>query len=156
MSDEETQNVDEVIEKGGKHPETVSWSQYVGIKEKFNRVETEYKGKVGTLEEQLKVAVSTEEHNRIKAELEEASAKLKTTSEELQGIKDKSASEKREILVKRGVPEDKAKGMSEKEMDTVLGVLGTVTTPKPDLGGGGGSGSLVGSPMELAQRAYSK
>jgi len=26
--------------------------------------------------------------------------------------------------------------------------------PKPDLGGGGGSGGLKGSPMELARQAY--
>lgn len=164
MSGEGEDNVEKITpdaegkitpDKEGKYPEVVPWSKYVGIKESLgNKLEAE-KTKVTGLEEKLKTAISTEDHEKIKKELEEANEKLKTASEELQGIKDKSASEKRELLVKRGVPEEKAKEMSEKEMDTVLGVL-KEAKPGADLsGGGGGAGILEGKgPIALAKLGY--
>lgn len=129
---------------GDKHPETVPWSQYVGIKEKFTRVEKELGDKITGLEEQAKKAVSTDEHTKIKEELESTKTKLQETSDVLKTTQEKTLTEKRDILVKRGVPEDKVKDLSEKELDSVGVVLETLK-PKADLGGGGGGESPAGA-----------
>jgi len=140
MSDEETPVVDELkADADGKHPETVSWNQYVGIKESLGKKLDTATAKVGTLEEQLKGAISTDDHNKVKGELEEAKTKLQTATDELTGIKEKSVSEKRETLIKRGVSEEKVKAMSETELNGAMGVLDSVK-PKPDLSPGGGGG----------------
>jgi len=139
-----------------QHPETVPWSQYVGLKEKFTRVEGELKGKVQGLEEQLKQAVNPEEFQKVQKELDEAKGKLDSTSTELETIKGQALTEKREFLVKKGVKEEKIKEASVKELDILIDAIGGFK-PSPDLGSGGGSGSLQGvSPMELARRAYEK
>ena len=144
------------VDAEGKHPETVSWSQYVGIKEKFNRVEGELKGQVTSLGEQLKNAVTPEEHERIKTELAEAKTKAQTATDELSSAKEKTLTEKRATLTKKGIPEDKIKDMSDKELDAAFMAL-EHSKPNPDLGGGGGTNQLMGkSPMELAQAAYTK
>jgi hypothetical protein len=133
-------------EKPSEHPETVSWTQYVGLKEKFNKVESELKEKVRGLEEQVKNSVTLEEHTKAKAELEKVSGELKA-------MQNKSLEEKRGIL-KGKVPDEEIAEMSEKELDTVIKVL-RISKPAPDLsGGGGGSGGLTGTPMDLARRAY--
>ena len=135
-------------DRDGKHPETVPWSQYVGIKEKFTRVETELTGKVTSLEEQLKGKVGTEEHTKIKTELESTKAELEKVSGELKVTQEKTLAEKRAVLIKRGIPEEQAKGLSEKELDNVNAVLATVK-PKPDLGGGGGGESPAGAKSKM-------
>ncbi len=140
----------------GKYPEVVPWHQYVGIKEKFNRVETELRGQISSLEGRLKAAVSPEEHSKVMAELNTAKADLTRTATELTTIREKSLSEKRGLLTARGIPEDKVKALSEKEIDGALVVL-QHSKPGPDLGGGNGSGTpLQGSPLELARQAYSQ
>lgn len=157
MSDEGAKTDVEEIQpdKDGKYPETVSWSKYVGIKESLGKKLDTAKEQVTSLEERLKTAVSTDEHGKIKQELEETKTKLQQTSDELNTTKEQTLTEKRATLTKRGIPEDKVKDMSVKELDAALVVL-EHSKPSPDLGGGGGASPLVGSPMELAQRAYTK
>ena len=137
------------------HPENVPWSQYVGIKEKFTRVETEDKNKIASLEEQLKGTTSADEVNRIKAELESAKTAGQKAVDDLKASQTKTLTEKRDSLVKKGVPVEKVTDMSVEQLDAVEAALGQYN-PKPDLGGGSGGGELKGSPMELAKRAYTK
>ena len=120
-----------------KHPETVPWSQYVGIKEKFTRVEKELTEKVSNLEEQLKKAPNAEEHGKIKEELDSTKTKLEETTTELTNLKEATVAEKRDTLIKRGVPEEKVKELSAKELDAVAVALGSIK-PQPDLGNGEG------------------
>ena len=151
---EEDQHVEDIKpDKDGKYPETVSWNQYVGIKESLGKKLDTATQKVTSLEEQLGKATSVEEFNRVKEELETTKTKLQETTDELTGIKEKSVSEKREILTKRGMPEEKVKEMSEEQLNGAIGTLEYIK-PLADLGGGGGSGGLTGSPIELARRAY--
>lgn len=134
---------------GDKHPETVPWDKYVGIKEKFTRVEGELNAKITGLEEQIKKAVSTEEHDRIKTELEDTKIKLQTASDELKTTKEATLSEKRATLVsKGGISEDDAKAMSEGEINGAIKVLASYK-PKPDLGGGGGGESPTGAKSKI-------
>jgi len=150
--DEETQKLEELAKKG-EHPETVPWGQYVGIKESLGKKLDTATQKVGTLEEQLKGTISKEEHDKIKAELETTKTDAQKAADELKTSKDATLAEKRSALVKKGVAEDKVKGMSAEQMDGLLGVIATLK-PGADMGGGGGGGELKGSPMELARQAY--
>jgi len=150
---EGTENVEG--KEGTSHPENVPWNQYVGVKEKLSKTETrhatelkERDEKIQSLEEQLRNAPTKEEHDRIKAELEAKTG-------ELQSFKDKSVSEKREALKRKGVPEEEVNKMSEDALEVANRVLEQYK-PKPDMGGGGGKAALTGSPSELARRAYSK
>ena len=141
----------------GKFPETVPWNKYVGIKESLGKKLDTEKQKVASLEEQLKKAVSPEEFTKTKEELDQIKSDHQKVADELKSLKDKSVSEKREVLKTRGVPEDKIKDVSEKELDILISVLGDIK-PKPgsDLGGGGGSGSLPNDPMELFRMAKTR
>lgn len=142
--DEGKKDVDESLEESkDKHPETVPYEKYVGIKEKFNRVEKELKGQVSSLEEQLKSTVSTEEHTKIKGDLEKLSG-------ELTSIKDASLTEKKSLLVKKNVPEETIKDMTVEQIDTVLKVLGA-SSPKPDMGMGGGNTDILSTQEKLGQ-----
>lgn len=123
----------------GKYPETVSWKQYVGIKESLGGKLDKATQKVTSLEEQIAKAPNLEEHSKLKTELEEAKTKLTTTETELTTSKEASLAEKRTALISKGIPEDKAKEFSGKEIDAMLGVLGEKTVPKPDMGGGQGT-----------------
>jgi hypothetical protein len=136
-------------DKEGKYPETIPYTKYVGIKEAWGKA----KEKVASLEEQLKSAVSAEEHKKVKEELDTTKTKLQETSTTLNTVKEQTLSEKRNELVKRGIPEDKVKAMSEKELDSVGSVLATLK-PKPDLGGGGGSGEAPKRPRERIQAGF--
>ena len=153
--DEETQKVDkELVGAGDKHPETVAWNQYVGIKESLGKKLDTATQKVGTLEEQLKTAISKEEHDKVKGELETAKTAAQTAADELKTSKDATLAEKRSTLVKKGISEDKVKDMSAGELDSLAEAIASFK-PKADLGGGGGgTGVPVGSPMELARQAY--
>lgn len=142
--------------EGKSHPETVPWNQYVGVKEMLTKTETEAAVKVQHLEEQIKSAVSTDEFQKIKKELEDSQTNLTKVSEELKVSKEKSLTEKRDILKERGIPEEKLNAMSEEALTAVVGVLEQVKQPRPDLGGGGGKTEPTGSPIELARQAYSK
>jgi hypothetical protein len=142
--------------KDGKHPETITWQQYVGTKESLSKKLEAATAKVTNLEEQLKNAPNAEEHTRIKKELDDLKVTHQTVTTELNTIKEASLTEKRGVLLKRGIPEAEVKGMTAKELDITIRALGTVKTPLPDLGGGGGGSPLKGSPMELATLAYSK
>jgi len=138
----------------GKYPEVVSWTQFVGIKESLGKKLDAEKQKVTSLEERLSKTPNAEEHDRVKGELDTTKTKLTEITTELDNLKSKSASEKRETLKARGIPEDKLKDMSEKELDAVAVALRSVKPPGPDMGGGGGASAPTGSPMELARQAY--
>ena len=128
------------VDTDGKHPETVSWSQYVGIKESLGNKLTTANQKVTSLEEQVAKAPNLEEHGKLKTELTEAKTALETATTELTTTKDASLAEKRAVLVTRGIPEDKAKELSGKEIDNIMGVIGDKKPePKADMGGGTGA-----------------
>jgi len=155
-TDEGKSEVDVLVDKDGKHPDTITWGQYVGVKESLGKKLDTEKAKVTSLEEQLKAAVKPEDHKKIVDELTQVKADHQKTADELKAIKESSASEKRNILKQKGVPEDEIKKMSEVELNAAVTAVGFVK-PKLDLGaGGGGSGEMKGSPMELARQAYSK
>lgn len=128
----------------GKYPETVPWNQYVATKETIGKkLDTATKSletattKVQSLEEQIKTAVTTEDHKKITDELEETKTKLVESSKELITLQDKSTSERKEILVKSGLEKE----VVDKMTDAELGMAGTIlqaVKPKLDLGGGGG------------------
>lgn len=103
----------------------------------------------------MKKAISAEEFNKTKKELDDTKANLQKVSGELEAAKNRSVSERRAALIARGVPEEEIKGASEAELTFLEKALGSIK-PKPDMAGGGGSGVLKGSPLELAQRAYSQ
>ena len=128
----------EPVEKDGKHPESVSWTQYVGIKEKLGKQVEAGTKKVTDLEERLKTTVTAEEHKKVSEELTGTKKMLEDKTTELSTKVEATLSEKRAALVKRGVSEETAKGWSEKEIDAALTV--EIPKPKPDLGGGGGGG----------------
>lgn len=139
----------------GKLPEIVPISKYVGVKEAWGRA----KEKVSSLEEQLKKAPNNDEFNRIKTELDTLKTEHQKVADELRGIKDKSVTDKKEVLKARGITDEDLKDTSDKELDRLIKVTvkGTGNTPKPDLGSGGGNtGTLKGSPLELAAQGYTK
>jgi hypothetical protein len=139
--------------KGSEHPESVPYSKYVGVKEMLSKAEEKAK----SLEEQLKNAPNAEEIAKTKQELDRIKEEHKKATEELQAIKEKSVSEKRQSLKAKGLPEEKLNEMSEKELDAALFAAGSIKggANKLDLGGSGsGSTSLTGSPMDLAKMAY--
>jgi len=139
-------------DKDGKFPETVPWGKYVGVKETLGKA----KDKVASLEEKLQSAISTEEHEKVKQQLEEAQGKLNEATENLKNMKEASVSEKRSALVKRGLSEEKVKDMSEEALNGALSVL-EATKPLPDMSSGGAGGQVPqGSPMQLARQAYAK
>ena len=154
MSDvgEENQGVNE---ENKPHPESVSWTEHVGLKEKFNRTESKYKEQVTSLEEQLKIAPNAEEFGKTKEELEKIKGDFQKVSDELKVIKDSSLTEKREYLKAKGVPEDKVVNMSEESLVAAIGAIESYK-PKPDMSGGGGGTVVKGNPMELARQAYTK
>ena len=140
--EEGTQKVETPVEEpkveDGKHPETVSWTQYVGIKEKLGKEKTALETKVSTLEEQAKTTVSAEAHEKVTTELAGTKTLLTEKTTELTAKVEATISEKRAALIKKGVSEETAKGWSEKEIDAALTV--EIPKPKPDLGGGGSGG----------------
>ena len=142
-------------DKEGKFPEVVPWSQYVGIKESLGKKVEAEKLKVTSLEEASKLAISAGDHQYVLSLLAAVAAEHQGTADELKGIKDKSVSEMRETLKGKGVPEAELATLSEKELGVLVTAIGGFK-PKADLGGGGGSGELKGSPMELARLAYTK
>ena len=123
----------------GKFPETVSWKQYVGIKESLGGKLDKANQKVTSLEEQMAKAPNLEEHGKLKTELAEVKTNLETANTELTTSKEASLTEKRTALISKGIPEEKAKELSGKEIDAILGVIGEKTVPKPDMGGGQGT-----------------
>jgi hypothetical protein len=139
----------------GKYPKVVPWSKYVGIKESLGGKLQAAEEKVKSLEEQLKNAPNAEEFGRIKQELGDAKSQLETKTTELTSLQEKTATELKAELKKRGVSDEDVAEMSEAEMRRTIKVLGS-KKPSPDLGGGGGSGELKGSPMELARQGYAE
>lgn len=155
--DEGQSVVDELANKDGSHPETISWSQYVGVKESLGKKLDTATQKVIDLEEQAKKATSTEVHEKVVTDLTKAQEDLKTANTALKVISDKSVADKRETLKGRGIPEDQITAMTEEQLNTAVGVLEHIKpVPKADLGGGGGSSSIDPKtrPMELARQAY--
>jgi hypothetical protein len=148
-----------VLGADGKHPETVSWSQYVGIKESLGKKLDSATTKLTSLEEQVKLAIKPDEHQKLKSELEAEKAAKKSLTEELTKIKESSAAEKRAILISKGVPEEKVKSLSGESLNTAIMVLEGINPgrkPGADLGSGGGGSIPKGNPRELALQAYSK
>lgn len=130
----------------GEFPKVVPASQYIGTKESLGKKiqaaearATEAENKIKGLEEKLGNATSADEVTKLKEELETTKSKLQETTDNLTAIQSKSLTEKRDVLIKRGLPEDKVKDMSEKELEAAVLALGH-SKPSPDLGGGGGGG----------------
>lgn len=141
-------------DKDGKYPESVSWKQYVGVKESLGGKLDTLRQEKESLEEKIKNAPTAEAVEKLQGELKEAKEKLETTSNELSTLKEQTTGEKRDTLIKRGVPEDKVKDMSVQELNAAITAIGAVK-PAPDMSGGGGGGvALTGKPMDLATRAY--
>jgi len=156
MPDEEKQVVDEIKEGDSKkHPDSVPYHEYIGIKEKFNKTEDKYKEQVQSLEEKLKGSPSADELKRVTDELEALKSTHQTTLEELNKRVDASLAEKRTAL-KKILPDAKVETMSEQAITDVLQALGSYKAPLPDMGAGGGGGLPTGSPMEMARMAYTK
>ena len=160
-SDEGNDVVEIQPDKDGKYPESVPWKQYVGTKESLGKkidaekanTESE-KQKVISLEEKLKGATSADEFEKTKTELAELKVANQGSLDKLKGIQEKSLSEKRSALIKKGLSEEKIKDMSEESLTATLEVLEGFK-PLPDLSGGsGGSAIPKGKPMELARQAY--
>lgn len=120
----------------GKHPDNVSWSQYVGIKESLGGKLDKATKEVTDLKEQAKTTVSTEAHEKVATELEGTKRLLADKTTELDTKVAATLTEKRAALVTKGVPEEKVKEMSVEVIDAVLAV--EMPKPKSDLGGGGG------------------
>ena len=145
------------VDAQGKHPDSIPWSQYVGVKQSLGKKLDTATSKLTSLEEQLKTAVKPEDHAKVVAELTATKAEKEKAAAELKAIREASTSEKRSILQNKGVPESEVKAMSEDALNGAIKVLGYATKPGSDMGsGGGGSGSLHGTPQELAMQAYSK
>ncbi len=134
-------------DKDGKYPEVVPWQKYVGIKEAWGKT----KEKVASLEDKLKQAANPEELTKVKGELDKIKTDHQKTLDELKSAKESTIAEKRTSIIRRGVPEAKAKELSEKELDTLASVLGDIkAAPKPDMsGGGGGSGGAKSSREQM-------
>ncbi len=160
MSDEEkvvTEEAGVQPDEAGKHPENVSWNQYVATKETIGGKLDSERTKSKELQEKLDAAVSSEDHAKVKEELDKANASLK---EKL----DASLGEKRATVVKSGLTEEKVNAMSEEALNAAIEVLGVKPNepdkpnepkpPGPDLGGGGGGSVPQGTPNQLAVAAY--
>ena len=130
--------------------------QYVGLQAKFNKKEAEYQAKVSDLEKRVTGAVSAEEHNQVKAELETLKAEKAKADEANQQKALQELSSRKEALIKKGVPEADVKDLDDKSIALMEKTLGLgIGKPKPDLQGtGGGTAVPKGSPMELARMAY--
>ena len=134
-----------VVGADGKHPETVTWGQYVGVKESLGKKLDTATTKLTSLEEQLKKAISAEEFTKTKTELDSIKAEHAKVLGELKATKDQTLAERRTSLVKRGIPEADLKDLSDKELVVIEKALGSVKKPLPDMGGGGGSVSVASS-----------
>jgi len=159
MTIEETVGTGKQEGSEGNASDAIPKEKYDGVLRKLGEKDNDITGlkeKVQALEAQLKSAPNSDEISRIQAELAGKTQELETVKTELGTIKEKTVSEKRASLVSKGIVEEKVKDMSESQLDALLGVIGDIKTkPLPDLGSGGGSGALQGSPMELARQAYS-
>jgi hypothetical protein len=154
MTGEKVEGTDvvDVIEPSadGKHPDSVPWEKYVGVKEAWGKSKT----KVSGLEEQLKTAVKPDEHARLVTELTQTKEAKVALETQIKTIQEASAKDLRTSLISKGVPEVEVNAMSKDALEAASKVIGYMK-PRPDLGGGGGSGGLKGSPQELARQAYS-
>ena len=144
--------VEEPKEVDGKHPENVSWSQYVGIKESLGKKLDTATKEVSDLKEQAKTTVSAEAHEKVTTELTGTKTLLTEKTTELTAKVEATLSEKRATLTKRGVSEETAKGWSEKEIDAALTV--EPPKPKPDLGGGGGSSEAPSKGIDKMSKGF--
>lgn len=143
-------------DEAGKHPESVSWQQYVATKETIGgKLDTE-RTKSKELQDKLDTSVSSEDHTKVKEELDKANASLK---EKLEA----SLGERRATVVKSGLTSEEVNAMSEEALDTAIKVLEMKANdpeqkkekpPGPDLGGGGGGSVPEGSPQQLAVQGY--
>jgi len=155
----EEKDKEEIIpEPDGKHPEVVPWNKYVGIKQslgtKLDRVNTEN----ASLKEQIAKSVKPEEHQKLVNELTTEKQKAAELAKELDTIKATSVAEKRQTLISKGIPKEKADALSGEALNAAVMVLGETKPGKPgaDMGSGGGATTLTGNPMELARQAYSR
>ena len=135
----------------GKHPDSVPWDKYVGVKEAWGKSKEKYQ----SLEEQLKTVVKPEDHSKVQKELETERAERTKLQEQLKGITEKETAELKNSLIAKGVPAEKVNSMSVESLKASSEVL-NYSKPGLDLGNGGGSSVPKGSPMELARQAYSK
>lgn len=154
MADEDKKIDVDVVEpdKEGKHPESVSWEQYVRTKETIGNKLSKETEKVKSLEETLKSTISAEEYKKVSDELETTKAKLKETSDTMTQWQEQSLSKKRAALVNKGLSAEQVKDMSEKELNAVALALGTIK-PKADMSGGGG-GDTPKTPRARIQSGF--
>lgn len=151
----ENEKVEEALKDPSKeHPETVSWSQFVGTREKAHKAEAKLNDQITSLNEQIKGATSKEDFEKLQTELTDTKTQLDTVTTELNTNKAATLTEKRAVLIAKGVSEEKVKDMSVKELDAILGVVGSIKI-EADMGGGGAGAGLQGTPMELSRQAYS-
>lgn len=164
MTTEGTDGKGQQGELQGSGSTAIPKEKYDGVLRKMGEKDTEIQtltGKVQTLEEQLKTAPSMEEFNRIKADLEAKTQEIETVKGELGKVTTQTADSLRASLVGKGIAEDKVKDLPLAELQRLADVIGSIpgglpgAKPRPDLGIGGGSGSLQGSPMDLARQGYS-
>jgi len=143
---------DKTVEQGDKgHPESVSWTEHVGVKEMLKKREeslttetqakeeaqktletskthmTELETEVKNLGERLKAGVDPVEFKRINEELD------KRKTQELEAV--------RTVLTKAGFTEEDLKDMSPENLALLVkgAEKGQVKKPGADLGTGGGS-----------------
>jgi chromosome segregation ATPase len=159
-----------------KKVESVSMTDYVGVKEMLRKREQElinvqsiHENEKVNLQSQIETLTSQmQELTEAKKNLEEQSKTMINQTElvKVQEALNKKTGEVLEtkkdlICTKYGVEKESLKDLSDTDLRAFEKGLslakGKSPTSKPDIGGsGGGLGGLTGSPMELATEAYSK
>ena len=135
-------------EQDPKSPETISMAEYTKLK-------GESETKIADLEGKLKTSITPEALKTSQDELARVKTEHQKAADELIQLKAKTVEEKKTALKSKGLTDDELKDLSPRELDLLIKTSAKfVPKPGADLGGGGGSTGLVGSPMELAQRAY--
>ena len=112
--------------------------------------------KVTDLETKLGTSITPESHKTVQDELAKIKDEHKKVSEELTGLKTKTLEENKTVLKSKGFSDDDLKDLSGTELTKLAKVAGKIRLPAADMGSGGGSGQLKGSPLELAQQSYAK
>lgn len=132
------EEVKDPVDDKGQLPDMITKQQYIATKESLGGKLDKERARADSLEEKLKTAVKQEDVDKAKSELEEANKKIQELNTELSSLKETTLSEKKKILIGKGMPEDKVKDMTAEQIATAIDVLGTLKPPSPDLGGGGG------------------
>ena len=124
--------------------------------EQTKQIET-LKAEKAALEAQVAKAVKTEDYEKTVKELNDLKASSAKKAEEEKKAVEKSIADRREALIKRGVPEAKVKNMSPELMEVLETTL-EMSARKPglDMGAGGNAPALSGNLLERTAQAYKK